>query len=64
MQKHDPIAEFAQITPSAQIATASHGWRAKCLQRLVRLDLPVPKSVALPASTVRLSAAGHGVDAA
>jgi pyruvate,orthophosphate dikinase len=64
VQKHDPIAEFVQITPTAQIAAAGHGWRAKCLQRLVRLDLPVPKSVALPASTVRLIAAGHGVDAA
>ena len=41
MQKHEPIPEFAEITASAQIATANHGWRAKCLQRLVRLDLPV-----------------------
>ncbi|HMS95805.1 MAG TPA: PEP-utilizing enzyme [Tabrizicola sp.] len=63
MQKHDPIAEFAEITPEAEIATANHGWRAKCLQRVVRLDLPVPKSVALPASSVRAIAAGHGVDA-
>jgi pyruvate, orthophosphate dikinase len=63
VQKHDPIPEFARIEPSAQIATATHGWRAKCLQRLVRLDLPVPKSVALPAPTVRAIAAGHGVDA-
>ena len=63
MQKHDPFPDFVLISPSAQISTASHGWRAKCLQRLVRLDLPVPKSVALPASTVRAIAAGHGVDA-
>ncbi|MES2667247.1 MAG: putative PEP-binding protein [Pseudomonadota bacterium] len=64
MQKHDPIPEFAEITPSASIATTAHGWRAKCLQRLVRLELPVPKTVALPASTVRAIAQGHGVDAA
>jgi len=64
VQKHDPVAEFVQIAPLAQIATARHGWRAKCLQRLVRLELPVPKSVALPATTVRAIAAGHGVDAA
>jgi pyruvate, orthophosphate dikinase len=64
VQKHDPIPEFVQISPSAQIATATHGWRAKCLQRLVRLQLPVPKSVSLPATTVRSIAAGHGVDAA
>jgi pyruvate,orthophosphate dikinase len=63
VQKHDPIPDFVLISPSAQIATASHGWRAKCLQRLVRLDLPVPKSVAMPATTVRAIAAGHGVDA-
>jgi pyruvate,orthophosphate dikinase len=62
VQKHDPILEFAEITPSAKIVTADHGWRAKCLQRLVRLDLPVPKSVALPALTVRGIAAGHQVD--
>ena len=64
MQKPDPIPEFAEITPSSRIATAVHGWRAKCLQRLVRLELPVPKTVALPASTVRAIAQGHGVDAA
>ncbi len=62
VQKHDPILDYAEITPSAKIATEGHGWRAKCLQRLVRLDLPVPKSVALPASTVRAIAAGHQVD--
>ena len=61
MQK---IAEFAEITPSADIRTAAHGWRAKCLQRLVRLDLPVPETVALPAHTVRAIAGGHAVDAA
>ncbi len=64
MQKHEPFPAFAEITASAQIRTADHGWRAKCLQRLVRLDLPVPKSVTLPATTVRAIAAGHGVDAA
>ncbi|NJM83599.1 MAG: pyruvate, phosphate dikinase [Tabrizicola sp.] len=63
MQKHDPIPEFVRISPVAQIAAATHGWRAKCLQRLVRLELPVPKSVALSATTVRAIAAGHGVDA-
>lgn len=62
MQKHDPFLDFSEITPSAGIVTLEHGWRAKCLQRLVRLDLPVPKSVALPAQTVRSIAAGHQVD--
>ena len=62
MQKHDAVLEFTEITPSARIGTASHGWRAKCLQRLVRLDLPVPRSVALPASAVRAIAGGAQVD--
>ncbi len=63
MQKHDPQISYTAITPSARITKDAHGWRAKCLQRLVRLDLPVPLTVALPASTVRAIAAGHGVDA-
>ena len=53
MQKFSPIPEFTQVTPTAEIRTSAHGWRAKCLQRLIRLDLPVPKTVALPAQTVR-----------
>ena len=63
MQKHEPFPEFAEISAGAEVRTADHGWRAKCLQRLIRLDLPVPKSVALPATTVRAIAAGHGVNA-
>jgi pyruvate, orthophosphate dikinase len=62
VQKHDPQPEFALITPEALIKTPTHGWRAKCLQRLVRLDMPVPQTVALPASTVKAIAQGHRVD--
>jgi pyruvate,orthophosphate dikinase len=58
----DVLPDFAEITPSARIQTTAHGWRAKCLQRLVRLDLPVPETVALPAATIRAIAAGHAVD--
>jgi len=64
VQKHDPILQFSEITPTARIAPDDHGWRAKCLQRLVRLDLPVPKSVALPSATVRALATGHTLDTA
>ena len=39
--------DIALITQSAPIETPIHGGRAKCLQRLVRLDLPVPRTVAL-----------------
>ena len=62
VQKMDVLPDFAEITPTARIQTQAHGWRAKCLQRLVRLDLPVPETVALPAATVRAIAAGHAVD--
>ncbi len=62
MQKHDPQPDFALVTPHAAVATPTHGWRAKCLQRLIRLDLPVPQTVALPAHTVRAIAAGHKPD--
>jgi pyruvate, orthophosphate dikinase len=62
VQKHEPISDFVQITPTARIDRADHGWRAKCLQRLIRLDLPVPVTVALPAATVRAIAAGQQVD--
>ncbi|MFE3837759.1 putative PEP-binding protein [Pseudogemmobacter sonorensis] len=64
MQKYEPIPDHAEITPGARVTAAEHGWKAKCLQRLVRLDLPVPKSVALPAHSVRAIAQGHAVDAA
>lgn len=62
MQKIEPISDFDRITPTAAISLKTHGFRAKCLQRLVRLDLPVPITVALPATTVRAIAAGHPVD--
>jgi len=59
MQK---TAAFVEIVPNAPIATATHGWRAKCLQRLIRLDLPVPRTVALSFAAVRAMASGQEVD--
>ncbi len=47
------------VTATAPIATATHGGRAKCLQRLVRLDLPVPSTVALSFDAVHSIANGH-----
>tara|TARA_Y100000589_G_scaffold299281_2_gene308600 strand:+ start:3364 stop:5961 length:2598 start_codon:yes stop_codon:yes gene_type:complete len=41
------------ITPTAKISTPTHGGRAKCLQRLIRLDLPVPKTVALSFDAIK-----------
>ncbi|MEF3046168.1 putative PEP-binding protein [Pseudotabrizicola sp. L79] len=62
MQKLMPIEDFTEVTQTAKIDRQAHGWRAKCLQRLIRLDLPVPKTVAIPAATVRAIAAGHPID--
>src|SRR5690606_33074188 len=64
VQKQSIFAEFTEITPSAPIDAERHGWRAKCLQRLIRLDLPVPRTVALSADTVRAIAAGVTPDTA
>jgi len=58
VQKHTDFTDYTEITPTAGIESARHGWRAKCLQRLIRLEMPVPKTVALPSDTVRAIAAG------
>ena len=44
---------FTEVTATADIAVERHGNRAKCLQRLVRMDLPVPQTVAIPFDAVR-----------
>ncbi|CUH41088.1 Pyruvate, phosphate dikinase [Jannaschia seosinensis] len=49
---------FVEVTPTADISVDQHGNRAKCLQRLVRMDLPVPQTVAIPFATVRKIAEG------
>jgi pyruvate,orthophosphate dikinase len=51
--------DFTEITKTAELRTSTHGNRAKCLQRLVRLDLPVPLTVGLSFDTVRAIAAGR-----
>jgi len=56
------FSAFTEITPTAAVDAARHGWRAKCLQRLIRLNLPVPPTVALPVETVRAIAAGQMPD--
>tara|TARA_R100000789_G_scaffold54070_2_gene53064 strand:+ start:26442 stop:29006 length:2565 start_codon:yes stop_codon:yes gene_type:complete len=50
------------ITADAPMSTPTHGGRAKCLQRLVRLDLPVPRTVALSFDAVHRIAAGRFPD--
>ncbi len=62
MQQNDP--NITLITPDAPMSPATHGGRAKCLQRLVRLDLPVPATVALSFDAVHGLAAGELPDMA
>ncbi|WP_299970636.1 putative PEP-binding protein [uncultured Roseobacter sp.] len=51
--------QITLVTPTSPIATETHGGRAKCLQRLVRLDLPVPRTVALSFEAVGRIARGE-----
>ncbi|MEM9249249.1 MAG: putative PEP-binding protein [Pseudomonadota bacterium] len=55
--------DFTLVTPEATVDVVAHGGRAKCLQRLVRLDAPVPRTVALSFGEVHRIAQGHPVDA-
>ena len=64
VQKHMNPADFTEITATADISADRYGGRAKCLQRLIRLDMPVPQTVALPFDTVRRVAAGQLPDPA
>ncbi|MBN2905746.1 MAG: pyruvate, phosphate dikinase [Rhodobacteraceae bacterium] len=64
VQKLVERIDFIQITPDADIAALRHGGRAKCLQRLIRLDLPVPRTVALSFDAVHRIAQGQMPDVA
>ncbi len=64
MQNTFDPESFTRIEKVAPISTATHGGRAKCLQRLIRLDLPVPETVALSFDTVHRIAAGEMPDVA
>ncbi|WBU55472.1 putative PEP-binding protein [Paracoccus sediminicola] len=55
--------DIVEITATSGVATDVHGWRAKCLQRLVRMDLPVPRSFAIAAKAVHAMAQGVMPDA-
>ena len=69
MQKHELLktaenAPYVVIDELAAVANNTHGKRAKCLQRLIRLGLPVPLSVALSFDTVRGISSGLPVETA
>ena len=53
MQQQSTFKQLTLITPTAAMSADVHGGRAKCLQRLVRLDMPVPVTVALSFDAVR-----------
>ena len=55
--QNDP--DTTLVTQTATMAGSTHGGRAKCLQRLVRLDLPVPTTVALSFTAVSKIAKGE-----
>lgn len=58
LQNETPYQNVTLITPAAAISSEIHGGRAKCLQRLVRLDMPVPTTVALSFDAVHSIAEG------
>ena len=53
------LTQTTLITPSAPVARERHGWRGKCLQRLIRMGLPVPRSFAISCETVQQIASGR-----
>jgi pyruvate,orthophosphate dikinase len=52
------------ITATAPVHVHTHGGRTKCLQRLVRLDLPVPRTVGLSFDAVEKIGRGEMPDMA
>ena len=62
MQQMTDIQPLTLITPTAAMSADVHGGRAKCLQRLIRLDMPVPTTVALSFGAVQDIAYGQMPD--
>lgn len=64
MQQDKVFQPVTLITETAPMSPSVHGGRAKCLQRLVRLAMPVPTTVALSFDAVRDIARGKMPDMA
>ncbi|GAD53989.1 LOW QUALITY PROTEIN: pyruvate,phosphate dikinase [Limimaricola cinnabarinus LL-001] len=62
MQQLPRDPKILPITPEADMSAVRHGGRAKCLQRLVRMGLPLPTTVALSFSCVHSIAQGRMPD--
>ncbi len=59
MQKQALIEDITLITPTSSMRPELVGGRAKCLQRLIRLNMPVPTTVALSFHAVQAIARGQ-----
>jgi len=59
VQKEITYPPVTLITPEAPMSPSVHGGRAKCLQRLIRLEMPVPTTVALSFGAVQAIARGQ-----
>ncbi len=58
--QHDTIFDpVTLVTPTAEMSAAVQGGRAKCLQRLIRLEMPVPTTVSLSFEAVHGIAEGR-----
>ena len=64
VQQQTTYGPLTLITPTAAMSAAVHGGRAKCLQRLIRLEMPVPLTVALSFDAVHDAAIGKLPDMA
>nr|WP_246849249.1 putative PEP-binding protein [Rubellimicrobium arenae] len=64
VQRHVTFPQITLVTPDAPMSAEVYGGRAKCLQRLIRLDMPVPLTVALSFDAVREIAKGRMPDIA
>ncbi|MFG5383374.1 putative PEP-binding protein [Yoonia sp. R2-816] len=62
VQQQSTYKQLTLITPTAAMHASVHGGRAKCLQRLIRLEMPVPVTVALSFDAVQQIARGQSVD--
>ena len=62
MQNDQTFAPVVLVTNTAPMTAAAYGGRAKCAQRLIRLDMPVPTTVALSFKAVHDLAQGHALD--
>lgn len=62
MQQYAGFDDVTLITPDARMSAGVHGGRAKCLQRLIRLEMPVPRTVSLSFGCVGRIAEGQMPD--